>query len=145
MTYPWTLFLSIAIGVWLTLTRLSFDSSGAMANSDHLIGALVVTFAIMALAEVGRAVRLVNIPFGAWLMVAPWLLDGIASPLATWNAVICGALLIALAIPRGRIKESYAGWADMSLSNSGSLSGQSGCRRGMGRFLVQRPIRRARR
>ena len=65
------------------MTRLSFDSSGAMANSDHLIGALVVTFAIMALAELGRAVRLVNIPFGAWLMVAPWLLDGIASPLAT--------------------------------------------------------------
>jgi nucleoside-diphosphate-sugar epimerase/uncharacterized membrane protein len=110
VTYPWTLLLSIAIGVWLTFTRLSFDSSGAMADSDHLIGALVVTFSIIALAEVGRAVRFINILFGAWLIAAPWLLDGIVSPLAAWNGVISGALLIALAIPRGRIKDSYAGW-----------------------------------
>ncbi|NOT18818.1 MAG: dTDP-glucose 4,6-dehydratase [Sideroxydans sp.] len=110
VTYPWTLLLSIAIGVWLTFTRLSFDTSGAMADSDHLIGALVVTFSIMAWAEVGRAIRFINIPFGVWLIAAPWLLDGIASPLAAWNGVICGVLLIALAIPRGRIKDSYAGW-----------------------------------
>jgi len=110
VTYPWTLWLSIAIGIWLTFTRLSFGSSGTMANSDHLVGALVLTFSIMAFAEVARAVRFINIPFGAWLIAAPWLLGGIASPLATWNGVISGALLIALAIPRGKIKESYAGW-----------------------------------
>jgi nucleoside-diphosphate-sugar epimerase/uncharacterized membrane protein len=110
VTYPWTLTLSIAIGVWLTFTRLSFDSSGAMADSDHLVGLLVVTFSIMAWAEVGRAIRFINIPFGAWLIAAPWLLDGIASPLAAWNGVISGALLIVLALPRGRIKDSYAGW-----------------------------------
>ena len=110
VTYPWTLTLSIGIGVWLTFTRLTFDSSGAMANSDHLIGALVVTFAIMAWAEVGRAARFINIPFGIWLIAAPWLLDGIASSLAVWNGLICGVLLIVLAIPRGKIKNSYAGW-----------------------------------
>lgn len=110
VTYPWTLLFSIAIGVWLTFTRLTFDSSGAMTDSDHLVGLLVVTFAIMALAEVGRAIRFINIPFGAWLIAAPWLLDGVASPLAIWNGVICGVLLIVLAIPRGRIKDSYAGW-----------------------------------
>lgn len=110
VTFPLPLTFSIAIGVWLTFTRLSFDSSGAMADSDHLIGALVVTISIMAYAEVGRAIRFINIPFGAWLIVAPWLLDGIASPLAIWNGIICGVLLIVLAIPRGAIKESYAGW-----------------------------------
>ncbi len=110
VTYPWTLLLSIAIGVWLTFTRLSFDTTGAMANSDHLIGALVVTFSIMALAEVGRAIRFINIVLGAWLVAAPWLLDGIASPVAAWNGVIGGVLLVALAIPRGTIRDSYAGW-----------------------------------
>jgi nucleoside-diphosphate-sugar epimerase/uncharacterized membrane protein len=110
VTYPWTLTLSIAIGVWLTFTRVSFDSFGTMANSDHLVGLLVVTFSIIAWAEVGRAIRFINIPFGAWLIAAPWLLDGIASPLAVWNGVICGVLLIVLALPRGRIKDSYAGW-----------------------------------
>lgn len=110
VTYPWTLLLSIAIGIWLAFTRLSFDSFGAMADSDHMVGLLVLTFSIIALAEVGRAIRFINIPFGAWLIAAPWLLDGIASPLAVWNGVISGILLIALAIPRGKIKNSYAGW-----------------------------------
>jgi nucleoside-diphosphate-sugar epimerase/uncharacterized membrane protein len=110
VTYPWTLLLSIAIGVWLAFTRLTFDSSGTMADSDHMVGLLVVAFSIIALAEVGRAIRFINIPFGAWLIVAPWLLDGITSPLATWNGIVSGVLLIALAIPRGQIKDSYAGW-----------------------------------
>ena len=110
VTYPWTLLLSIAIGVWLTFTRVAFDSADAMADSDHMVGLLVVTFSIIALAEVGRATRFINIPFGIWLIAAPWLLDGIISPLAAWNGVICGALLIVIAIPRGKIKESYAGW-----------------------------------
>jgi nucleoside-diphosphate-sugar epimerase/uncharacterized membrane protein len=110
VTYPWTLLLSIAIGVWLTFTRVAFDSFDAMADSDHLVGLLVLTFTIIALAEVGRATRFINIPFGIWLIAAPWLLDGIASPLAAWNGVICGVLLIVLAIPRGKIKNSYAGW-----------------------------------
>lgn len=81
-----------------------------MADSDHLVGLLVVTFSIIALAEVGRAIRFINLPLGAWLIVAPWLLDGIVSPLAIWNSVICGVLLIALAIPRGTVRNSYAGW-----------------------------------
>jgi len=110
MTFPVVLLLSTAIGVWLMFTRITFDSSGAMANSDHLIGALVVTFSIIAFAEVARSVRFINIAFGAWLIAAPWLLEGIASPLATWSSVICGILLIALAIPRGPVKDSYAGW-----------------------------------
>ncbi len=110
VTYPWTLTLSIVIGVWLTFTRLVFDSSGAMANSDHLVGLLVLTFSIMAWAEVGRAIRFINIPFGIWLMAAPWLLSGATSPLAAWNGVISGVLVVALAIPRGTIRDSYAGW-----------------------------------
>jgi len=110
VTYPWTLLVSIAIGVWLTFTRVTFDSVGSMVDSDHLVGLLVLTFSIIALAEVGRATRFINIPFGIWLIAAPWLLDGVATPLATWNSVISGVLLIVLALPRGKIKDSYAGW-----------------------------------
>ena len=50
------------------------------------------------------------ITFGVWLIAAPWLLGGIASPLAAWNAVISGILLVVLALPRGSIENSYAGW-----------------------------------
>lgn len=110
VTYPITLWLSIGIGFWLTFTRVTFGNSSAMANSDHLIGALVITFSLMALAEVARALRFLNVALGAWLIAAPWLLGGVGSSLAPWNGVICGVLLIGLAIPRGPIKATYAGW-----------------------------------
>lgn len=110
MTFPVLLLISTAIGIWLMFTRLSFGTFSTMANSDHMMGALVVTFSIIAFAEVVRVVRFINIAFGAWLMAAPWLLEGVASSSATWNSVICGILLIVLAIPRGRVNDSYASW-----------------------------------
>ena len=110
VTLPVNLLLSCAIGVWLMFTRITLGAFGATANSDHLIGALIVTFSIIAFAEVARAARFINIVFGIWLIAAPWLLAGIASPLAIWSGVISGVLLIALAMPRGRIENSYASW-----------------------------------
>ena len=70
----------------------------------------MVTFSIIAFSEVARSMRFINILFGVWLIAAPWLLDGVSSQLATGNSILCGALLIALAIPRGPVKDSYAGW-----------------------------------
>lgn len=107
---PWTLAASIAVGVLLMLTRLVFGTTSAMANSDHVIGALVLTVAIIATAEVARALRFVNAAFGAWLVAAPFLLDG-ANGSATVASVILGLALVGLSLPRGkRSREHYAGW-----------------------------------
>jgi len=57
VTFPPTLLALCAIGIWLTFTRLTYGNTGSMTNSDHLVGLLIVTFAIIAFAEVGRAVR----------------------------------------------------------------------------------------
>ena len=110
ITLPWTLGASIAVGAFLMLTRVAFGTSGAMANSDHIIGALTITVAIIATAEVARSLRLVNIPFGAWLVLAPWLLEG-ASTAASWASVLLGVALVGLSLPRGkRSNEHYASW-----------------------------------
>ncbi len=110
VTFPPTLLATCAIGIWLTLTRLTYGNSGAMTNSDHLVGLLVVTFSIIAFAEVARAVRFLNVPAGLWLIAAPWVLDGAVSPLAQWGSVAAGVLIVNLAIPRGSIRNSYGGW-----------------------------------
>ncbi|HEX6928296.1 MAG TPA: vitamin K epoxide reductase family protein [Gammaproteobacteria bacterium] len=110
VTLPWTLVLSALIGAWLMFTRLVFNSSGAMANSDHLAGALIVTVAVMAFAEVGRALRFVNIALGAWLVIAPWMLEGAGNNWAVVNSVASGLLVILLSLPRGDIKHRYGGW-----------------------------------
>lgn len=109
VTVPWTLLLTSALGVWLMLTRLIFGTEGSMANSDHLIGALTITVAVMAMAEVARALRFINVLFGVWLLVAPWLLNG-ASSAAAWGSVLVGVLLILLSLPRGPVNNRYAGW-----------------------------------
>jgi len=110
VNFPPTLLALCAIGIWLTFTRLTYGNSGSMTNSDHLTGLLIVTFAIIAFAEVARAVRFLIVPLGLWLMIAPFVLDGAGSPLATWAGAATGLVVVALSIPRGSIRNSYGGW-----------------------------------
>ena len=110
VTIPWTLAASCVIGAWLMFSRPVFGTIATFADSDHLVGAMVVTVAVIAMAEVARALRFINVAFGLWLVVAPWLLFG-GSLAAAANDVIAGMLLIGLALPRGkRSRETYGSW-----------------------------------
>jgi uncharacterized membrane protein len=106
VTLPWNLLVSAALGLWLMLAPAALGSVKTAAHSDHLVGALITTVAIISLADVGRAVRFVNLLFGLWIIVAPWILGG-ATAGAKWNDLIVGALVILLSFPRGRIGERY--------------------------------------
>ncbi|WP_305906476.1 vitamin K epoxide reductase family protein [Methylomarinum sp. Ch1-1] len=108
LTLPWNLLLCIGIGVWLMFTRLTLGAEGGMANADHLIGALVVTIAITALAESGRTLRFLVIPLGAALLVTPFIYG--AGLVAIISSVICALLLICFSFPRGAIKNTYGLW-----------------------------------
>ncbi|NIC04737.1 vitamin K epoxide reductase family protein [Halomonas sp. DX6] len=106
---PWTLLALCVIGVWLMFTRLIFGTEGAMANSDHLMGSLLITVSVLAMAEVGRPLRFLNLFFGLWLIAAPWVLAG-ASAGAAIGSVAAGLLIIGLSPPKGAIRYRYAGW-----------------------------------
>ena len=106
VTLTWNLLVSVALGLWLMLAPYLLGSRAPAAHSDHLLGALIVTVAIIALADVGRAARFVNVALGAWVMISPWLLEG-ATASAVWNDAIVGALVILLSFRRGRIGEHY--------------------------------------
>jgi hypothetical protein len=110
VTFPPTLLACIGIGVLLMCTRLVFGTEGAMANSDHVVGCLVITIGVTALAEVGRPIRLLNAPLGAWLILAPFVLEG-GSLVASIVSVLLGAALVLLSLPRGRLGgEHYGDW-----------------------------------
>ena len=106
---PWTLLLSVALGIWLMFVPFVFATQSRAADSDHLVGALVITFAVIAMAEVGRTLRFINILFGAWIMLAPWLLTGSVAS-AKWNDMITGIVLILVSFPRGKVRERYGSW-----------------------------------
>ena len=105
---PWTLALSAVLGVWLMLTRLTLGAEGAMANADHLIGALVLTTTAIAAAEVARPVRFLNAAFGLALLVTPLVFETTTAGLVA--SLLCGLALIGLSLPRGRIRGAYGGW-----------------------------------
>lgn len=110
VTLPWTLLAACALGAWLMFSRLVFGTSGMLANSDHLVGALIITVAVCAMAEVARPLRFLNILLGLWLVAAPWVFAG-ATAGAIWNDVIVGLLVIAASFRRGaRSTEHYGAW-----------------------------------
>jgi uncharacterized membrane protein len=110
VTVPWTLLASCLIGAWLMFSRAIFAAEGAIADSDHLVGALIITVGVSAMAEVARPLRFINALLGLWLIAAPWLLAG-ATIGATWNDIVAGLLIIALSLPRGRQSaEHYGSW-----------------------------------
>ena len=59
----WRLLLIAAVGGWLMFVSDVFGSTGRASDSDRLAGALVVTFALVAVVEVARSLRLVNALF----------------------------------------------------------------------------------
>ena len=73
MTAPWTLTVSVIIGFWLMISpsvfRMGIESSAA--NMNHLGGALVIIFAVTAMAEVLRSFRCFNAALGLELVVIP--------------------------------------------------------------------------
>ncbi len=109
VTVPWNLVASAALGIWLMFSPAIFGTQAAAAESDHLVGALIAAFAVIAMAEVVRAGRFLNVALGAWIIAAPWLLAG-ADTTAQWSGVLTGALVIVLSLPRGPVRERYAGW-----------------------------------
>ena len=109
VTAPWTLFASALVGVWIMFAPVVFGSTPPAAHSAHVIGALVITIAVIATAEVVRALRFINVLLGAWIAVSGWVLSG-ASASAQWNGLAAGLLILALSLPRGHIRERYGPW-----------------------------------
>jgi uncharacterized membrane protein len=106
----WSLLISIALGVWLLLAPAVLGTTGRAADSDRLLGALVVTFTAIAVAEVGRPVRYFNILFGAWIIIAPFPLAGY-TPAGFMSGIATGFALVILSFPLGKIRASYGSWS----------------------------------
>ncbi|VEG91108.1 vitamin K epoxide reductase family protein [Legionella spiritensis] len=108
ITLPWNLVLSLAIGVWLMFSRLTINATDGLANANHLLGALIITITMVALAEVVRPVRFINLIFAVLLCVTPFLYN--ADAIQATAGIACGVLLFLFTLPRGKIRDSYGEW-----------------------------------
>ncbi|MEW5854868.1 MAG: vitamin K epoxide reductase family protein [Myxococcota bacterium] len=106
---PWNLLVSTALGIGLMTSPGVLGVTGALADSLHLTGALAVTCAVIAFGEIARPVRLLNLPLGLWVAVAPWLLADGTGP-GRLSSAVGGVALALLSLPRGRIAERFGAW-----------------------------------
>jgi hypothetical protein len=109
MSFPWTLVASAALGIWLMASPDLLLDVGPAAAVVQIGGALIATFSVVAMGEVLRAGRFLNIPIGLLVAVAPFALAG-ATTAGGVSAFFGGLAAAALCIPRGRIAESFGSW-----------------------------------
>lgn len=108
VSLPWNLALCLFIGLLLMLTRITLGNEGSLANWDHLLGALIITVAGIAIAEAARPLRYLLIPLGVALFVTPLVYDaGLVSLLVS---VACGVAVVLLSLRRGPVYCRYGHW-----------------------------------
>jgi len=110
VTSPWTLIAATLLGAALLAAPVLLGAEGALYVSDHIIGCLVITIAVTAMAEVARLARFAMAPLGVWLALSPFVLGESALAIQLAHAAL-GVALIGLSLPRGpRSKEHYGAW-----------------------------------
>lgn len=114
----WSRLLSAAIGIWLIAAPGVLHYAPGAQTNDRIVGPLVVSFSIIAIWQITRALRWLNLPLGLWLIVAPGLLDHV-SKVARWSDLAAGIVLVALAFVRGPCPHRFAGgWPSLWQKNS---------------------------
>lgn len=109
MSVPWTLLASVALGVWLVFLPSAFGTSKPASDVYRLAGLLTVTTAVIAMGEVFRLVRYLDVLLGVAVAAIPWFLAG-ATPGARLAGAVTGVAVAVLALPRGPRRERYGGW-----------------------------------
>ncbi|KAA9006813.1 vitamin K epoxide reductase family protein [Histidinibacterium aquaticum] len=109
MSLPWTMGVSMIIGVALMLSPLLLTWENGLSPVNHIVGALVLTVSVTALASVLRLARYLNGLLGLVLIFAPFMTGA-----GLWLMLIeaaTGVALILLCLPRGDVgKSSYGSW-----------------------------------
>jgi hypothetical protein len=107
---PWNLVAATALGLWLLAAPALFgvDIRSGAADVAHIGGAVVIVVAVIAMAEVVRSARLLNVAAGVVIAGTVFLTEPGAGYAA--GVVVTGLAVAALSLPRGRIRESYGSW-----------------------------------
>lgn len=109
-TAPWHLLIVTILGLWLLAAPAVFgvDIRTPGADAAHIGGAFVVVMAVIAMAEVVRSLRWLNVAAGVALAGVIFF-TGAGAGYAI-AMVFTGLMIALLSLPRGHITETYADW-----------------------------------
>ena len=106
----WNHLFVIALGVWLMAAPDVMQYEGTERIVDHIVGPLVVSMAIIAMAQVTRSVRWINVALGLWLMLAPVLMRYEPLHIGARSALIGGAILLLSLVKGPERAQTGGGW-----------------------------------
>ena len=108
----WAHLLTAVTGIWLMASPAVLDYADPARANDRIIGPIVASMATIAIWELTRPLRWVNVILGTWLLIAPWLLGH--PPDARWNSLAAGALILACSLVKGnRTHRVGGGWSSL--------------------------------
>jgi hypothetical protein len=112
----WTRIVNILIGLGVMIAPALFKFNSVAADNNHIVGPLVLTFAIVSLWEINRNVRLFNIVTGSWLIVSPFIIGFTNTPL--FIDVVLGMAVLVFSLNKGTVKNRYGGgWRSLFQKN----------------------------
>ena len=103
---------NLVLGLWMVISpwALSYQAEATAVWNAVILGALVVALAVFELFQVKAWEEWASVALGAWLVISPWVLGfGIVAG-ATWNAVIVGLAVAALALWALGTDKDIGGW-----------------------------------
>lgn len=106
---PLGLVASIAVGGWLMFSPTLLAIGNPASDFIYFLSALILTFAIIALSEIARPARFLNIIFGAILAVGIWLIAG-TSLEARWAVTLSCIAILALSFPKGKFRKHFGSY-----------------------------------
>jgi hypothetical protein len=103
----WPRLASAALGLWLVAAPAVVGYGDPARANDRIVGPVTAAVAAIAIWEVTRSLRRLNLLLGLWLVAAPWVLG--YGVVALLHSTLAGALLIGLANLPGELKERHGG------------------------------------
>ncbi|HET7468017.1 MAG TPA: hypothetical protein VFJ81_00015 [Gemmatimonadales bacterium] len=121
----WPRLVSLLLGLGAMAAPGVLGYGGAARVNDLIVGPIVAAAAAVAISEVTRGLRWVNVAAGAWMIGATWFLGRPA-----WGSVaaaLVGLVMLACGLTRGPVRERFGGgWAELWRN---SAAGDPGDRR----------------
>lgn len=104
----WGAVLNTIIGLWIMSAPGIFQYSPPASVNGHIVGPVIVTFAVVSIWEATRGVRKWNYITAVWLLAAPWIL-GYESNLPVISNMLSGILIMVFASLGGTVDKNYGG------------------------------------
>ena len=109
----WARIASFVLGLWLMAAPAVIGYADAARTNDHIVGPVVASFAFIAIWQLMRPLRWIELIVGAWLLAVPWILGYGTVPAI--NSLVVGLLLAALAFLGAKTGKRFGGgWASLT-------------------------------